>query len=123
MASPNVMRPISSSIGYPRTRMRFGAIDVSAVGQDVRVVVASLLGAIEAISKISEPGQDELLSVQGPIDRGCENRNIRERRLEGRDSFGGGDEAEQADVLSARSPDETGRGDGAAAGREHRVDE
>src|SRR6188474_1649104 len=69
--SPKLIRPIRSSSRYPRTRIRFGLIDVSSV-----VHVSRFPGefpgesgrAIQPISKIAESRQDELLRVELSID-------------------------------------------------------
>src|SRR6185436_7518381 len=69
--SPKLTRPIKSSSRYPRTRMRFGLIDVSSVVHVSRLPV-ELPGesgrAIQPISKITESRKDELLRVELPVD-------------------------------------------------------
>src|SRR6187455_1832416 len=71
--SPKLTRPIRSSSRYPRTRIRFGLIEVSSVAHVSRLPLGRAApsgGAIQPISEIAEPRQDELLCVELPVDDG-----------------------------------------------------
>src|SRR5437016_9440893 len=100
--------------------MRFGSMLVSDVFQVASAVplAPGLERSIEPVSEISEAWDDEFSRVQFAIDDRRENLHRRMRGLDGRDSLRRGDDANQADVLSARSLEHRNRRNRAAAGRE-----
>jgi 5-methylthioadenosine/S-adenosylhomocysteine deaminase len=63
------------------------------------------------------------MGVQLTVDNRRKNRDLRVGALDGRHAFGRGDDADQAKVLGSRAREHVERRHGAAAGREHRVDQ
>src|SRR6187200_2192727 len=61
----------------------------------------TLRRAVQTVTEIAEPGNDELMAVQPLIHHGGVNRNVRVMLLDKRDAFRRGDDADHADVVRA----------------------
>src|SRR4029453_15626725 len=138
--------------GYPRTRILFGSMDVSAVrhlssatrgcarrsawtGSTVLPVCASFmlpsretepwwrpLCAVEPVPEIAKTRNDELMVVQSFIDDRRVDMNIGMMLLDERKALRCGDDADHPDGARACALQEVERGDGASPRCQHGID-
>lgn len=81
------------------------------------------LGAVDAVSGVAESGEDVSLFVECPIEGAGEDGHVGVGGLEGVNSFGGREEAEEDEVADAFFAQAVNGGDSATSGGEHGVGE
>src|SRR6476620_7293486 len=135
-----------SSSGYPRTRILFGVMLVSAVRHwpsatrgcarrstvnvfRVGFIVSSpcrsagspgrspmLLGSVESITEIAEARHDEFVGVQAGVDNRREHVHVRVVALDECDAFGRRDDANHSHLAGTGLAEQIEGGDRTAAG-------
>src|SRR5262245_2450386 len=79
--------------------------------------------AEETISRVAETREDVTVVVELAVERCGVDGDVGMRLQHAADALGGCDEAEEADTTGAGPTERARRGDGGAAGREHRVED
>src|SRR6187401_607029 len=78
---------------------------------------------VEPVPEVAEARKDELARIERAVDGGRVDANARMPALDGGDPLGCRDNAGEAKVTGTGRDQQVEAGDGAPAGREHRVDQ